>query len=88
MKIHWIKAHQARRCRYNTEFDLHCIDAINVQADSLVSQYLQIQPTTAAGGPRRASRHFPTKYASLLIADRGIQSFISAKILSHIKGHQ
>ena len=61
---------------------------MNVQADSLASQYLQGQPTTATGGPRRASRHFPTMYASLLIEDRRIHSFTSAQIRSHIKqGH-
>ena len=62
---------------------------MNVQADSLASQYLQRQPNTATGGPRRASRHFPTTmYTRLLIEDRKIHSFTSAQIRSHIKqGH-
>ena len=60
---------------------------MNVQADRLASQYLLGLPITATGGPRRASRHFPTMHASLLIEDRRIHSFTSAQIHSHIKGY-
>ena len=82
IKIQWIKTHQDNAA---TTQRLTSIASMNVQADSLASQYLLGQPTTATGGPRRASRHFPTMYASLLIEDRRIHSFTSAQIRSTLK---
>ena len=87
IKIQWIKTHQDNAA---TTQRLTSIASMNVQADSLASQYLLGQPITAAtGGPPRRppSRHFPTVYASLLIEDRRIHSFTSAQIRSHIKGY-